>query len=131
MKSNAILLCFDSSHETNILMSSEYFYSNVLYFSEKDETYGEAVVRRAEEINNTLKFPRNTIIGFYNNCVPIFRRSGFVEKSICLFIDETGNIYHKNNKVYVNEENIYYMKMNWRKNKDVHPIHYLRIKQKL
>jgi hypothetical protein len=131
MQSNAILLCFESSPNTNILMSSEHFYSNVLYFSEKDETYGEAVVRRAEEINNALKFPRNTIVGLYNNCVPIFRRSGFVEKPICLFIDETGNIHPKKNKIFVNEDNIYYMKMNWRKNNDAHPIDYLRIKRKL
>ena len=46
----------------------------------------------------------------------------FVEKSICLFIDETGNIYNRNNKVYVNEDNIYFMKLNWRKNTDMHPI---------
>ena len=131
MQTDAILLCFDSSSDTNILMSKEYFYNNVQYFSEKDNSYNEAVRRRTQEINSALKLPRNTIHEFNNNCVHMFRKSMFVEKSICLFIDETGNIYNRNNKVYVNEDNIYFMKLNWRKNTDPHPIEYLRIKRKL
>lgn len=131
MQTKEILLCFESSPDTNILMSKEYFYTNVSYFSEKDDYYEDAVRRRTTEINNALKLPRNTIIDFYVNCVHIFRKAQYVEKQICLFIDESGNIFQRNNKVYVNEDNIYYMKMNWRKNNDIHPIEYLRLKRKL
>jgi hypothetical protein len=131
MQTDDILLCFECSPDTHILVSRDFFCLNVQFFSEDDESYDSMRTQRADEINNALKLPKETIVDFYNNGVPDFRKPLFIIKPYCLFIDEGGFIHQSNGNVAVKEDNIYFMKLNWRKSNDAHPIDMLKLKKNL
>ena len=114
--SDDFLLCFDDSSETNILVSHEYLFAN-------------ADTMDADHINKMLRLPKDTIYGVYKNeNISRYKKPWYLEKSFCLFIDEDGTVVSDLGKIFVNEDNIWFLGRNM---KDTHPIDILRTKNRL
>jgi hypothetical protein len=114
--SDAFLLCFDDSPETNILVSREYIFTN-------------ADKMDAEHINKMLRLPKDTIyMVFQNENISRYKKPWYLEKSFCLFVEEDGTLISDLGKIYVNEDNIWFLGRNL---KYAHPIESLRTKNRL
>ena len=120
MQTDDILLCFEHTRDANIRVSKPYFYEKTQSFSYKKNTENAMV----SEINTMLRLPKKTICEFYANSIQPNHR--LIEKQYIIFIDKEGFINFENGNLRITEDNIYFMKLNWRNKEPINIIDLLR-----
>jgi hypothetical protein len=121
MQTDDILLCFEHTNDANIRVSKTYFYEKIKYFSCK---YSKNEQIMNSEINSMLRLPKKTICELYANSIQPNPR--LIEKQYIIFIDKEGFINFENGNARITEDNIYFMKLNWRNKEPINIIDMLR-----